>query len=264
MRRGIILAGGKGSRLHPTTKTISKQLLPVYDKPMIYYPLATLMKAGIKEVLIIVSNMMNQMLFADLLGTGSKLGMRIDYRIQESPNGIAEAFLIGEDFIDEGGVVLILGDNIFYGKELDDHLKYYMDIDESKTIFGCRVKDPSAYGVAVLDENLCLSDIVEKPKEHISDLAVPGLYIYDKSVVNKAKNLKPSERGELEITDLSKTYIKNKDDDLILVELKNTFWFDAGTHDSLLEASQFVKAVQDRTGNNIADLEQIAKDNGWV
>lgn len=263
MRKGILLAGGAGTRLHPATKTISKQLLPIYDKPMIYYSLATLMKAGVKEVLVIVSNMMNQMLFADLLGTGRKLGMRIDYRIQEKPNGIAEAFLIGEDFIGDDQVVLALGDNIFYGAELDKMLANLAnDHKDMAYIFGCKVKDPAAYGVAVVDTNKKLVDIVEKPTELISDLAIPGLYFYPAGVAKEAATLKPSGRGELEITDLSKLYLER--DMLHLISLRDTFWFDAGTHDSLLEASQFVKTVQERTGNQIADLKNIAKNNNWI
>lgn len=243
MRKGIILSGGVGSRLFPLTKTISKQLLPVYDKPLVYYSLATLMKAEIREVLIIVSNMMNQMLFADLLGTGQNLGMKIDYRIQKKPNGIAEAFLVAEDWIGDDNVILILGDNVFYGRELDNMLPTFGNSNKAE-IFGCKVKDPSRYGVAVVEKGAVItepSDIVEKPKEFISDLAVPGLYAYPSDVAKRASYLKPSDRGELEITDLTRKYI---DDELCSITvLKDTFWFDAGTYDSLLEASQFVQTV---------------------
>ena len=251
MTRGIILAGGLGTRLFPATKAVAKSLLPIYDKPMIYYPLSTLIKAGIKDVLIIVSNKLNLLCFMNLLGNGRKFGLSIQYKIQDKPNGIAEAFLLGEDFIGTDDVVLILGDNIFYGSELDSILEAGVS---KNCIFGCKVEEPSAYGVAKLDGDDII-DVVEKPKEFISHWAVPGLYFYDNTVVKKAKMLEASDRGELEISDINKLYIKQNK--LNFIKLIDTFWLDAGTHDGLMEASQFVQAVQKRTGLQIGSIELV-------
>jgi glucose-1-phosphate thymidylyltransferase len=261
-RKGIILAGGTGSRLFPITHSVNKQLLPVYDKPMIYYPLSTVMKAGVRDILIIIGSDLSLMLFKNLLGDGSQFGINIKYSIQESPNGIAEAFIIGEDFLGDNSAVLALGDNIFHSYILNaliNSARFSYAIDNS--IFGCKVAEPSAYGVACLDKGGYLVDIEEKPFSPKSNWAVPGLYFYDSSVVKKAKSLKPSARGELEITDLSREYIR---DGLQFHTLDDAFWFDCGTHDSLLEASQFVQAAQVRTGEKIGDPGTIARKHGWI
>ncbi len=260
-RKGIILAGGSGTRLHPITKATSKQLLPIYDKPLIYYPLASIMKAEIDEILIIVSSKQNEYLFQQLLGFGDDFGIFIDYAVQEKPNGIAEAFLIGEEFLDGAPCVLALGDNIFHGHQFDVMLPNIND--NQSVIFGCKVNNPSAYGVAEFDQHGRVISIEEKPKDPKSDYAVPGLYFYDNTVVEKAKSLKPSARGELEITDLNNLYIQ--ENKLSIVRLPpGTAWFDAGTHDDLLEAGQFIKAIQSRTGVVVADLKGIAKANEWL
>lgn len=261
-RKGIILAGGFGSRLFPITRSINKQLLPVYDKPMIYYPLSTVMNAGVQEILIIVGSELSLTLFQNLLGDGSQFGIKLEYLIQEHPNGIAEAFIIGEEFLNGSSAVLALGDNIFHSYILNTLLngaRFSYALDNS--IFGCKVAKPSAYGVACLDKRGYLVDIEEKPACPKSNWAVPGLYFYDFSVVAKAKALEPSARGELEITDLSRKYIN---DGLQFHTLDDAFWFDCGTHDSLLEASQFVQAVQGRTGEKIGDPKTIARKNGWI
>lgn len=259
-RKGIILAGGTGSRLFPITRSVNKQLLPVYDKPMIYYPLATLMKAGIREILIIVGSDLSLTLFSNLLGDGSQFGVKLSYTIQESPNGIAEAFIIGEKFLNGDGAALALGDNIFHSYILDLLLEKHSVMRNA--VFGCKVAEPSAYGVAYLDKHGYLINIEEKPKNPKSNWAVPGLYFYDETVVEVAKKLLPSARGELEITDLSQEYIPGGE--LQFHTLDDAFWFDCGTHDSLLEASQFVQAVQVRTGEKIGDPETVARKNGWI
>jgi len=259
-RSGIILAGGLGTRLLPLTKTVNKQLLPVYDKPMIYYPLSTLMKARIRDILIIVGSKLSLTLFSNLLGDGSQFGIRISYSIQDEPNGIAEAFIIGEEFLGDDWAALALGDNIFHSYMLDLILEKRSVMRNA--IFGCKVAEPSAYGVAYLDKHGYLINIEEKPKKPKSHWAVPGLYFYDETVVDVAKKLQPSARGELEITDLSREYIPGGE--LQFHTLDDAFWFDCGTHDSLLEASQFVQAVQIRTGEKIGDPETVARKNGWI
>lgn len=263
--KGILLSGGNGTRLHPITKSVNKQLLPVYDKPLIYYSLSTLMKAGCQDILLIVGSELSLTLFKMLLGDGSDFGINLTYDIQKEPKGIAEAFIIGEKFIDGGPVVLALGDNIFYGHELDNILENDW-LRSDNVIFGCKVKDPHAYGVGVLDDFGNIIDIEEKPKEPRSNLAIPGLYIYDSTIVDRAKALKPSARGELEITDLSMCYITDPGNSspMKLQVLHDTFWFDAGTHDSLLESAEFVKAVQARTGELIGDPVSIAKKYIWI
>lgn len=261
MRKAIILAGGSGTRLNPLTKAVSKQLLPVYDKPLIYYPLASIMKAEIDEVLIITSSKQNEHLFQELLGFGDDLGIFIDYAIQSKPNGIAEAFLIAEEFLDGSPCALALGDNIFHGHQFDVMLPNIND--KQNVIFGCKVKDAKNYGVAEFDKYGRVISIEEKPEDPKSDYAVPGLYFYDNTVVDKAKSLEPSKRGELEITDLNNLYIDEKM--LSIVKLPpGTAWFDAGTHDDLLEAGMFIKAIQSRTGTVVADLKGIAKRHGWL
>jgi glucose-1-phosphate thymidylyltransferase len=261
MRKGILLSGGKGTRLDPLTRAVNKQLLPVYDKPLIHYSLASLMKADVDEVLLIVSDKESEELFKKSLGDGSDYGMYIEYAIQEEPNGIAEAFLIAEEFLDEGPAVLALGDNIFYGHQFDVMLACVGD--EQNVIFGCRVNYPSRYGVAEFDNKGNVISIEEKPLHPKSDYAIPGLYFYDNTVVEKAKTLKPSARGELEITDLNNLYIKKSHLKCFTLP-PGTAWFDAGTHDDLLEAGQFVKAIQHRTGVKIGDLKGIAHRNGWL
>ena len=259
MRKAIILAGGQGTRLAPLTKAVNKQLLPVYDKPLIYYPLASVMKAGCNEILIITSSKENQKLFERQLNKND-FGICIKYAIQKNPNGIAEAFLIGEKFIDGNSCVLALGDNIFYGNKFDTILP---NINEDQNvIFGCKVKDPSAYGVVEFKNNKAIS-IEEKPISPKSEYAVPGLYFYDNSVVTKAKKLTPSARGELEITDLNNLYIKENNLNFIKLPI-GTIWFDAGTYDDLLEAGQLIRAIQSRTGSIIPDLKNIALTNGWL
>jgi len=260
MRRGIILAGGRGTRLHPITATVSKQLLPIYDKPLIYYPLYTLMSAGIRDVLIIGSSAQNITLFRDLFSDGSDFGINIEYAVQEKPRGIADAFLVGQEFIKGHPVALALGDNIFYGEALGRQLPLINPCDN--VVFGCKVARPNEYGVASFDSSGRLIEIVEKPKDPPSKWAVPGLYFYDDTVVERTKWLQPSPRGELEIVDLSNSYIK--DGTMKFVELPGAFWFDAGTYDGLLEAAEFVRAVQLRTGDNVADLRAIAKSHHWI
>ena len=261
-RKGIILAGGSGTRLYPLTIAISKQLMPVYDKPMIYYPLYVLMEAGIREVLIITTPRDNQM-FKDLLGDGSKWGMKLEYKIQEKPNGLAEAFIIGEDFIGEDNVAMILGDNLFYGGDLKEILLRANARENESTIFGYRVKDPRRYGVVEMDENGNAISIEEKPENPKSDFAVPGLYFYTNDVIEIAKNIKPSARGELEITTVNEVYMN-------LHKLKveklgrGMAWFDTGTHDALLGTASFVQTIQKRQGLQICCPEEIAFENGWI
>ena len=260
--KSIILAGGSGTRLYPITKSISKQLLPVYDKPMIYYPLSTIMLAGIREILII-SNPEYIDLYKQLLNDGSHLGLKIEYKVQEKPKGIAEAFIVGKEFIGNDNVCLILGDNIFHGQGFSGMLQRAASLKEGAVIFGYYVKDPKRYGVVEFDENNNVVSIEEKPEKPKSHYAVPGLYFYDNNVVEIAKNLTPSARGELEITDVNKEYLKRGK---LKVELfgRGFAWLDTGTYDSLLEASNYVETIQKRQGFYISCIEEIAYTNGWI
>ena len=263
--KGIILAGGSGTRLYPLTKAISKQIMPVYDKPMIYYPLSTLMLAGIREVLII-STPRDLPVFKDLLEDGSQLGMNIEYAIQESPNGLAEAFIIGADFIGNDAVALVLGDNIFYGQSFSKVLKVAAQRTESEpgaTIFGYYVRDPREYGVVEIDENGVAISIEEKPQNPKSNYAVPGLYFYDNTVVDIAKNIKPSKRGELEITAVNNEYLSRGN--LHVETLGRGFaWLDTGNHDMLLAAADFVATFQKRQGMYVSCIEEIAYKRGFI
>ncbi|NDW18597.1 glucose-1-phosphate thymidylyltransferase [Dysgonomonas sp. 216] len=260
--KGIILAGGSATRLYPLSKAISKQIMPVYDKPMIYYPLSTLMLAGIKEVLVI-STPRDLPMFRDLLGTGEELGMKFDYIVQEIPNGLAQAFVLGEKFLDGQPGCLILGDNMFYGQNFSAMLKRAASIDKGACIFGYYVKDPRAYGVVEFDGTGKVVSLEEKPESPKSNYAVPGLYFYDQTVTEKALNLKPSARGEYEITDLNKLYLE---EDSLKVELfgRGFAWLDTGNCDSLLEAGNFVETIQKRQGFYISCIEEIAWRNRWI
>lgn len=261
-RKGIILAGGSGTRLYPLTLALSKQLMPVYDKPMIYYPISALMMAGIREVLIITTPRDNQS-FKELLGDGSKWGMRFEYMIQDNPNGLAEAFILGEDFIGEDNVALILGDNLFYGENLRRILTKANSDEDHSTIFGYTVKDPERYGVVEMDAEGNAILIVEKPENPRTDLAVPGLYFYTNDVIEIAKNVQPSERGELEITSVNEEYMRRKQ--LKVVKLgRGMAWFDTGTHDALIETAQFVQTIEKRQGLLICSPDEVAYDNGWI
>ena len=261
-RKGIILAGGSGTRLYPLTLAISKQLMPVYDKPMIYYPLSVLMLAGIREVLIITTPRDNE-IFKNLLGDGSKWGMRIEYMIQENPKGLAEAFILGEEFIGEDNVALILGDNLFYGENLRKTLTMASSREDEATIFGYHVKDPRRYGVVECDAEGRAISIEEKPEQPKSDLAIPGLYFFTNDVVEIAKNVKPSARGELEITSVQEEYLKQGR--LHVEELgRGTAWFDTGTHDVLIETAQFVQTIEKRQGLQICSPDEMAYENGWI
>ena len=259
--KGIILAGGSGTRLHPITRGISKQLMPVYDKPMVYYPLSTLMMAGIHQVLVITTPQ-DQGQFVQLLGDGSAWGMSISYAVQPSPDGLAQAFLIGADFIGEDGVALVLGDNIFYGTGLGTALRANTDITGGH-VFAHRVANPSAYGVVEFDRDGTVVSIEEKPSRPRSSFAVPGLYFYDNDVVGIARDLKPSERGELEITGVNDAYLR-RGDLTVTVLPRGTAWFDTGTFQGLLEASQFVNVIEARQGHKIGCVEEVAWRNGWI
>ena len=259
--KGIILAGGSGTRLWPITKGISKQLIPIYDKPMVYYPLSTLMQAGIKDILIITTPQ-DQSSFQNLLEDSHKWGVNIEYAVQESPDGLAQAFLIGEEFIGRDKVALVLGDNIFYGNELDDTLKESTDPDGG-IVYAYKVSDPERYGVVEFDDAKNALSIIEKPAKPKSNYAVIGLYFYDNDVVEIAKSIKPSERGELEITSVNEEYLKRGKLKVKTLE-DGDVWLDTGTIDSLTDASDFVRVIQNRTGQIIGSPEKSAHDNGWI
>lgn len=259
--KGIILAGGSGTRLHPLTLAVSKQLMPIYDKPMIYYPLSTLMWAGIKDILII-STPQDLPLFKKLLGSGKKFGCQFNYAIQEEPNGLAEAFIIGEEFIGKDKVALILGDNIFYGTGLSELLQENND-PEGGIIYAYHVHDPERYGVAEFDKKGNVISIEEKPKQPKSNFAIPGIYFYDNSVIEIAKSIKPSPRGELEITDINKAYLKRGKLKVSVLD-KGTAWLDTGTFQSLLQASQFVEVIEERQGLKIGAIEEAAYSMGYI
>lgn len=259
--KGIVLAGGSGTRLHPLTLSVSKQLMPVYDKPMIYYPIATLISAGIREILII-STPQDLQLFKNLLGNGSQLGCDFRYEVQEKPNGLAEAFLIGEDFIGNDKVALILGDNIFYGSGLADLLKDNTN-PKGGIIYAYHVEDPERYGVVEFNEEAQVTSIEEKPKKPKSNYAVPGIYFYDNEVVNIAKQIKPSKRGELEITDVNNAYLKAGNLSVRILD-RGTAWLDTGTFNSLMQASQFVQVIEERQGLKIGSIEEAAYRSGFI
>lgn len=260
--KGIVLAGGSGTRLYPITRGISKQLIPVYDKPMIYYPLSTLMLAGIRDILVI-STPEYTPLFEELLGDGSDFGINLSYKVQEKPNGLAEAFILGKEFIGDDSVCLILGDNIYYGSGLSQLLKDATKKEKGATVFGYHVTDPERFGVVEFDKDHRALSIEEKPAEPKSNYAVTGLYFYDNDVVSIAESLEPSARGELEITDINKEYLKRGDLDVKLMG-RGYAWLDTGTHDSMLEASSFIATIQKRQNLKVASLEEIAYRQGWI
>ena len=262
IKKGIILAGGHGKRLYPITKGVSKQLLPIYDKPMIYYPLSVLMLAGIRDILIITKKEDSNQ-FKSLLGLGENLGIKISYMIQEKPYGIAHALLVGESFINNEGVCLILGDNIFWGQGLSAKLSKAVQNKEGATVFAYEVNNPKDFGVIEFDKEFKAISIKEKPGYPVSNYAVTGLYFYDKNVINIVKEIKPSKRGELEITDLNQAYIKNGNLNVNVLS-RGFAWLDTGTHESLIEASQFVRTIENRQGYKIACIEEIALNKKWI
>lgn len=261
-RKGIILAGGSGTRLHPVTKAVSKQLLPIFDKPMIYYPLSTLMLAGVNEILII-STPHDTPLFADLLGDGSQWNINITYEIQHSPDGLAQAYIIGEEFVGSSNSILVLGDNIFYGNSFVNDLENANSFTGGASIFAYHVNDPERYGVVEFDKENIVLGIEEKPINPKSNFAVTGLYFYDNQVCDIAKEITPSHRGELEITDINKKYMELAKLNVVKIG-RGTSWLDTGTHESLLDASTFISIIQKRQGLMVACLEEIALNNGWI
>ncbi len=260
--KGIILAGGKGTRLYPFTKVVSKQLLPIYDKPMIYYPLSMLLLASIKEILII-STPHDLPLYEELLGDGSRLGVKLSYKVQETPRGLADAFILGEEFIGDDSVCLVLGDNVFYGSDMTKLLRQAMEENEGAVIFGYPVKNPTEFGVVEFDKDYRVVGLEEKPKKPKSNYAIPGLYFYDNSVVNIAKNVKPSDRGEIEITSVNNEYLRQGK---LKVKLfaRGFAWLDTGTPEGMLKASEFVETVQDRQGFYVSCIEEIAWRRGFI